>query len=151
LVALLPQTPTRSEAFSVANTPASWVSRSPYNIMWPPRILSLALLIRLTTGQAIKTVSSVPDGAPVVDLGYASYLGYVNSTSNITYYRGIQYAQAPTGALRWQKPHPIESNNDFGSGVLNATTIAPQCYGSLPGAYAASGVGMVQVPITERS
>ena len=51
------------------------------------------LLLALAHGQATQPVSSVPSGAPVVDLGYASYLGYNNESVGITYYRGLQYAQ----------------------------------------------------------
>ncbi|KAK5114101.1 hypothetical protein LTR62_002670 [Meristemomyces frigidus] len=92
------------------------------------------LLAALANGQATEPISSIPLGSPIVDLGYASYLGYINDTSGITYFRGIQYAQAPTGALRWQKPHSIEAGNGFDGAVLNATTIAPSGYGSLPAA-----------------
>ncbi|KAK3673376.1 hypothetical protein LTR78_006609 [Recurvomyces mirabilis] len=91
-----------------------------------------SLLAALVYGQATQVVDSVPSGAPVVDLGYATYLGYVNETSEITYYRGIQYAQAPIGPLRWQKPHAIEASNEYDGATLNATTVAPICYGSLP-------------------
>ena len=46
-------------------------------------------LVASANGQATQPVSSIPSEAPVVDLGYASYLGYTNDTSGITYYRGI--------------------------------------------------------------
>lgn len=91
-----------------------------------------ALLAGLVDSQATQTVSSVPAAAPTVDLGYASYLGYTNDTAGITYFRGIQYAQPPTGSLRWQKPHAIEAGNDFDGALINATQIAPACYQSLP-------------------
>lgn len=92
-------------------------------------VLGLAAFAR---GQATQPITSVPSGAPVVDLGYASYLGYTNDTAGITYYRGIQYAQPPVGPLRWQKPLPIEASNDFNGRTLNATKIAPSCYQSVP-------------------
>ncbi|TKA74593.1 hypothetical protein B0A49_03660 [Cryomyces minteri] len=70
--------------------------------------------------------------APVVDLGYVKYAGYSNSTIGINYYRGIPFAQAPVGDLRWRAPRPIEAKNNFGGQTINATQIAPFCYQSLP-------------------
>ncbi|KAF2154493.1 alpha/beta-hydrolase [Myriangium duriaei CBS 260.36] len=97
------------------------------------RVLLCGLAFAALAGaQATQSVSSVPSGAPVVDLGYAKYLGYVNETSEITYYRGIQYAQPPVGQLRWQKPRPIERQNPLGGAVFDATQIAPSCYQSAP-------------------
>ena len=108
-------------------------------------------LVALAHGQATQTVFPVPSGAPIVDLGYASYLGQINETSRITYYRGIQYAQPPVGGLRWQKPHPIEASNNFAGTTLNATQIAPSCYQSVPESLllslmgGSSEVGLLQV------
>ncbi|KAK6429473.1 hypothetical protein LTR95_014381 [Oleoguttula sp. CCFEE 5521] len=86
----------------------------------------------LSAAQATQTITSIPSGAPVVDLGYAKYVGYVNDTSKITYYRGIQYAQPPVGELRWRKPRPIVTGNSFQGATLNASTYAPSCYQSAP-------------------
>jgi hypothetical protein len=44
--------------------------------------------------------------APVVDLGYASYQGVYNETTNIQSFQGIRYAAPPTGNLRWRAPQP---------------------------------------------
>ena len=38
----------------------------------------------------------------------------------------------PTGPLRWQKPRPIESANNFSGTLVDATHIAPACYQSIP-------------------
>jgi len=44
-----------------------------------------------------------------------------------------RYAASPTGPLRWQKPRPIETTNNFDSNtVYNATAIAPACYQAQP-------------------
>lgn len=69
---------------------------------------------------------------PIIDLGYVKYAGYQNATAGINYYRGIPYAQPPTGNLRWRKPRPIEASNNFGGKTVNATQIGPACYQSLP-------------------
>jgi carboxylesterase type B len=74
----------------------------------------------------------VYSAAPTINLGYVTYNGYQNSTAGINYYRGIPFAQPPVGALRWQKPRPIESSNNFAGKTFNLTKIAPACYQSLP-------------------
>ena len=44
-----------------------------------------------------------------------------------------RYAANPTGALRWQKPVPIEWSNNFDSNTIyDASSIGPACYQSLP-------------------
>ena len=65
---------------------------------------------------------------PIIDLGYVKYKGYQNATAGINYYRGIRYAAPPTGALRWQKPAPIELMNDYAGQTIDATTLGPACY-----------------------
>ncbi|KAI0376189.1 alpha/beta-hydrolase [Hypomontagnella monticulosa] len=62
--------------------------------------------------------------APVVDLGYARYQGYYNSTSDLNIYKGIRYAAPPVGKLRWQLPQiPTENRSQ----VIPAVEYAPQC------------------------
>ncbi|KAJ5543708.1 hypothetical protein N7513_007216 [Penicillium frequentans] len=53
---------------------------------------------------------------PVVDLAYARYRGYYNSTSGLNVFLGVRYATPPVGQMRWQAPQPP---------VLNRTTIIP--------------------------
>ncbi|KAL0957513.1 hypothetical protein HGRIS_001306 [Hohenbuehelia grisea] len=43
---------------------------------------------------------------PIVDLGYARYQGFYNTTSKVSQFRGIRYAAPPTGSRRWQAPQP---------------------------------------------
>ncbi|KAJ7838308.1 Alpha/Beta hydrolase protein [Mycena leptocephala] len=79
--------------------------------------------------------------APVVDLGYAQYEGVVDTTLNITAFRGIHYAAPPAGntsltnqtqsivnaligQLRWQATTPPSN----ASGIQQAYTDPPQCY-----------------------
>jgi hypothetical protein len=40
---------------------------------------------------------SVVAQAPVIDLGYAQYQGTYDPTINVTGYRGIRFAAAPSG------------------------------------------------------
>ncbi|QIW96956.1 hypothetical protein AMS68_002474 [Peltaster fructicola] len=96
------------------------------------RCTIISTLAALSSGQATQPATTVPSGAPIANLGYVSYLGYTNATAGIDYFRGIQYAAAPTGSLRWQKPQPIENRNSFSGQTINATAIAPACYQSQP-------------------
>jgi hypothetical protein len=41
--------------------------------------------------------ASVVAKAPVIDLGYARYQGAYDPATNVTGYRGIRYAAAPSG------------------------------------------------------
>lgn len=69
---------------------------------------------------------------PIVDLGYAKYAGWTNTTIGINYFRGLHYAQPPTGSLRWQKPVPIESSANLTGQTIDATSIAPACIPGYP-------------------
>ncbi|KZT64880.1 alpha/beta-hydrolase [Daedalea quercina L-15889] len=63
---------------------------------------------------------------PAVDLGYAQYQGAYDSTTNVSYFFGIRYAQAPTGDLRWRAPQTPTTS----SGVQQATAQPHECYQS---------------------
>lgn len=89
------------------------------------RPLALSLLLTLLSSPGCSS-------APVIDVGYAKYQGYTNTTAGIDYYRGLHYAQPPTGALRWQKPVPIESSANYTGQTINATTQAPACIQGYP-------------------
>jgi hypothetical protein len=112
-------------------------------------ILAATGLAALANTQATQPISSIPSGAPVVDLGYASYLGYTNESVGITYYRGLQYAQPPVGPLRWRKPRPIEASSELASGTLNATVIAPSCYQSAPESLLLGSMGETFAVLTD--
>lgn len=100
----------------------------------PPLALGGLLPLLLTPVSAQQSNSSVP----VIDLGYAKYAGYTNTTTGINYYRGLHYAQPPIGALRWQKPVPIEASSNVTGQTIQATTISPACIQGYPSwAYAA--------------
>ena len=84
----------------------------------------------LCHAQSSNTTSTTT--VPVIDLGYVKYSGYQNATAGINYYRGIPYAQPPVGNLRWRAPLPIEASNNFSGQTINASTLGPACYQSLP-------------------
>ena len=71
------------------------------------------------------------DGAPVVDLGYVKYAGAHNATTGINYYRGIRFAENPTGDLRWREPVPIEQNASYIGQTIDATQEGLGCYQTL--------------------
>jgi len=59
-----------------------------------------------------------------VDLGYSIYEGTTNATAGLNIWRGIRFAQAPIGNLRWQPPQrPLVNRTQ----VMNATAFAPTC------------------------
>ena len=70
--------------------------------------------------------------APVVDLGYVKYAGGHNATTGINYYRGIRFAESPTGQLRWREPVPIEQNTSYVDQTIDATQEGPGCYQGVP-------------------
>jgi carboxylesterase type B len=94
---------------------------------------SAFLIAAISTSVTAQSYSIATDSnAPTVDLGYVKYAGIQNATIGINYYRGIPFAQPPTGELRWQKPRPIELSNNFTGKTINATKIAPWCWQSYP-------------------
>ena len=75
----------------------------------------LAALVWMLSNGVPLLAGSIPREANVhvpksnsltVDLGYATYTGFKNSSTGLHYFRGMQYAAAPVGKLRWQKPQP---------------------------------------------
>lgn len=84
--------------------------------------------------------------APIIDLGYAKYAGYTNETAGINYYRGIKYASAPTGRLRWEKPSPVEADPTFTGQTIQATTQAPACIQGVPEWAVQALASFVQLP-----
>ncbi|KIY61436.1 alpha/beta-hydrolase [Cylindrobasidium torrendii FP15055 ss-10] len=79
------------------------------------------LLLFLFILHFIEHIVSVSD-APVVDLGYAKYVGsYVGNT---THFVGMRYAAPPLDALRWRAPTTPESTLEL---VQNATHVPAQC------------------------
>ncbi|KAJ7819333.1 Alpha/Beta hydrolase protein [Mycena olivaceomarginata] len=71
----------------------------------------------------VACIRAVDASGPVVDLGYARYQGVVDTTLDITAFRGIRYAAAPTGPLRWHAPTPPPKI----SGIQQAFDDPPLC------------------------
>ena len=59
-----------------------------------------------------------------VDLGYSIYEGVHNESSNLNEWKGIRYAAAPIGDLRWQAPQTPVYNR---SSIIQASAIPHQC------------------------
>ncbi|KAJ5921451.1 hypothetical protein N7466_009777 [Penicillium verhagenii] len=83
------------------------------------RICGLVLLALITTSVGLDNSHS-----PVVDLGYATYRGYYNSTYDLNVFKGIRYAAPPIGNLRWQAPQAPLVNRTF---TTSATEQPPRC------------------------
>ncbi|CAA7269129.1 unnamed protein product [Cyclocybe aegerita] len=59
-----------------------------------------------------------------VNLDYGSFTGLQNTGTGITYFRGVRYAEAPAGNLRWRAP---VSPPDRHLGRVNATQFGDAC------------------------
>ncbi|EPE10875.1 inactive carboxylesterase 4 [Ophiostoma piceae UAMH 11346] len=64
-----------------------------------------------------------------IDLGYGIYKGTVDDNTHVRSWKGIPFAEPPTGSLRWQKPQPPTGDP---SAVHDATKYGPQCPQSPP-------------------
>ena len=79
----------------------------------PPPALLLALL---GVAAAVETVVQLPHGRGVVR-------GALSGGGGARAFRGIPYAQSPTGELRWRPPQPARR----WAGTLDATRAGPSC------------------------
>lgn len=52
-------------------------------------LVATTLLMVASNAQSTKPVTLNSSVAPIVDLGYAKFLGYTNATAGINYFRGI--------------------------------------------------------------
>jgi carboxylesterase type B len=80
----------------------------------------------------VNAVTRVIAQAPTVNLGYAQYSGFQNATIGINYYRGLRFAVAPVGDLRWREPVPIEQSPNYTGQVIDASQYGPACYQGIP-------------------
>ncbi|KAF9022535.1 Carboxylesterase [Hymenopellis radicata] len=87
------------------------------------RLLLIAALGRLACSQTVV-------------LDYGTFVGQTNTTTNITSFLGVRYADPPLGDLRWRPPVTPPSSN---LGVVNASAFGPSCIATItPGAIPSS-------------
>ncbi|KAJ7235607.1 Alpha/Beta hydrolase protein [Mycena haematopus] len=98
----------------VPSSPRPTTSSSCAMVSLPQGILRLVGTVLLTAA-ALAEAQSVP--APIIDVGYTQYRGFVDTTTNITQFLGMRYAAPPIGDLRFRAPQapPTEA------GVQSAT------------------------------
>ena len=64
----------------------------------------------------------------LVELPYASYEGFFNSTSSLNVWLGVRYAAAPVGDLRWAAPTaPPAISSSSERPTFQANTLPKQC------------------------
>ncbi|EPQ31034.1 uncharacterized protein PFL1_01223 [Pseudozyma flocculosa PF-1] len=97
----------------------------------PPNMLVKACLVQLLC-LGVWTASAFPlfqNEAPSVDLGYGIYRGVANEAAGVNVFKGIRYAAAPIGKLRWQLPQSPAKKRDS---VIDAKSFGPKCPQSWP-------------------
>ncbi|KAG8719716.1 hypothetical protein FRC09_010711 [Ceratobasidium sp. 395] len=92
-------------------------------------VLGLCALVQLAS--PVRAGLSSPLG-PVIDLGYAAYVG--NSTSptgqlnsSVTFFGGIPYVQPPLGDLRFRSPKNLDERVRSNRTVIDARGWGPVC------------------------
>ena len=77
------------------------------------KILSVFILFAI----ALCGCTSSPDNSeaksndPIVKCFNGSFVGYVEDNGVLTF-KGIPYAKAPVGELRWKAPQPVEASDE---------------------------------------
>ncbi|KIM92462.1 hypothetical protein PILCRDRAFT_57046 [Piloderma croceum F 1598] len=88
-------------------------------------IILCAIFISLVSSSSLREPGTSRDDSPsVVDLGYATYRGSTDPSTNITSFLSIRYAAPPIGTLRFQAPQAPGHM----TGIQNATSLPPQCF-----------------------
>lgn len=112
-----------SQVPAAATTPASPRHDAPSH---PWKIAGLAALAVLSgCASAPPALTQDASGAPVVQLASGRVRG---SDGDILSFKGIPYAQAPVGNLRWKPPVPIAPGADAARDTIrDATAFGPAC------------------------
>ncbi|EUC59274.1 carboxyesterase-postia placenta Mad-698-R-like protein [Rhizoctonia solani AG-3 Rhs1AP] len=99
--------------------------------MWASPAVLLAATVIGVEAIGSRPVFTSPLG-PVVDLGYAAYVG--NSTSpggqpnsTVTFYGGIPYVQPPLGSLRFRAPKDLDEAYNPNRTMVDARSWGPTC------------------------
>lgn len=80
----------------------------------------------LSLGQKTATIgSSIAVAGPYVHLGYEKKIGVTDNTTLINSFKGIRYAKAPIGNLRWQPPQ--FPDKDLNSSWVVANEFGASC------------------------
>ncbi|KAK0717527.1 Alpha/Beta hydrolase protein [Lasiosphaeria miniovina] len=77
-----------------------------------------------------RALTCSPPDSLVVDVGYAKYQGSYNASTGLNSWRGVRFADAPVGGLRWQPPRFPAVQED--PPLVQATSFGPVCPQSLP-------------------
>ena len=83
---------------------------------WPVAFVIVAVAMGGIVGGRGSALTTAKTTSGVVE-------GMAGSDGRIGVFRGIPYAAAPVGALRWQPPHPPAS----WQGTRKAVTFGPRC------------------------
>ncbi|KAJ7238020.1 Alpha/Beta hydrolase protein [Mycena rebaudengoi] len=86
-------------------------------------------LTRIYLAAAVLVTVGAQTSGPIIDLGYAQYQGAVNPATNIANFKGIRYAAAPIGNLRFRAPQPPTNV----AGIQQATAPPNECFGGAGG------------------
>lgn len=72
------------------------------------RIFSIFALVAIFGLTSCSDNSEVKSDDPVVKCFNGSFIGYVEDNGVLTF-KGIPFAKAPIGELRWKAPQPVEA------------------------------------------
>ncbi|KAJ7817835.1 carboxylesterase [Mycena olivaceomarginata] len=82
--------------------------------------------MRISCALVLAVYASVCSATPVL-VSTTSGLLHGSKTNGVSSFKGIRYAQPPTGALRWEPPVPFISTR-----IQNATNLGPSCLQQFP-------------------
>ena len=109
------------------------------------RLCAVLVIAAATSGPTIvrgaALTSPNASGAPIVQTTHGAVSG-VALPGDVTVFRGIRYAQAPTGELRWKPPVPppdwkgVQTATEFGPACMQPVSASTSIYADNPPAIA---------------